>query len=36
MQGNLIYRTTDVNDIFKYKNEFEESYEEVLKALLAP
>jgi hypothetical protein len=32
-QGNLIYRTTDVNDTFKYKNEFEESYEEALKAL---
>jgi hypothetical protein len=29
----LIYRTTDVNDTFKYKNEFEESYEEALKAL---
>lgn len=35
-QGNLIYRTTDVNDTFQYKNEFEESYEEALKALSAP
>jgi len=30
-QGHLIYRTTDVNDTFKYKNEFKESYEEALK-----
>ncbi len=35
-QGNLFYRTTDVNDTFKYKNEFEESYEEALKAISKP
>lgn len=34
-QGNLIYRTTDANDTFKYKNKYEESYEEALKALSA-
>ena len=32
-QGKLIYRTTDENDIFKYKNQFEETYEEALKAI---
>jgi hypothetical protein len=32
-QGNLIYRTTDKDDDFKYKNRFEESYEEALKAI---
>ena len=35
-QGNLIYRTTDVNDTFKYKKEFQESYEEALKTLSTP
>jgi hypothetical protein len=32
-QGNLVYRTTDINDVFKYKNQFNESYEEALKIL---
>ncbi len=32
-QGKLIYRTTDINDTFKYKNEYEENYEDALKAL---
>jgi hypothetical protein len=31
--GILIYRTTDRNERFKYKNEFEEAYEEALKVL---
>lgn len=32
-QGMLIYRTTDINDPLQYRNEYEESYEEALKAL---
>ena len=32
-QGHLIYRTIDPDDSFKFKNEFEESYEDALKAL---
>lgn len=32
-EGKLIYRTTDKNDTFKYKNEFEETYEEALKKI---
>lgn len=32
----LIYRTVDPQDSFKYKNEYEESYEEALKALSTP
>jgi hypothetical protein len=32
-QAVLIYRTVDPQDSFKYKNEYEESYEEALKAL---
>jgi hypothetical protein len=35
-QGKLIYRTTDINDPLKYKNEYEEGYEEALKALSNP
>jgi hypothetical protein len=35
-QTVLIYRTIDPQDSFKYKNEFEESYEEALKALSTP
>jgi len=31
--GNLIYRTTDIKDNFKYKNHFKETYEEALKYL---
>ena len=34
--GILDYRTIDPEDSFKYKNEFEESYEEALKALSSP
>lgn len=30
-QGVLIYRTTDKNDSFKYKNQFYENYEDALK-----
>lgn len=30
-QGKLIYRTTDINDPLKYKNEYEESYEEAIR-----
>ena len=33
LQGIVIYRTIDPEDSFKYKNEYEESYEEALKAL---
>ena len=32
-QGILIYRTIDPKDNFKFKNEFEETYEEALKFL---
>ena len=32
-QGQLIYRTNDPEDSFKYKNEFEETYEEALQAI---
>jgi hypothetical protein len=32
-QGVLTFRTVDLSDTFKYKNEFEETYEEALKAL---
>lgn len=32
-QGILTYQTVDRSDTFKYKNEFEETYEEALKAL---
>jgi hypothetical protein len=35
-EGKLIYRTTDINDPLKYKNKYEESYEEALKALSTP
>ncbi len=35
-QGRLNYSTIDPEDSFKYKNEYEESYEEALKALSAP
>ncbi len=35
-QGILTYRTIDKSDTFKYKNEYEESYEEALKALSNP
>jgi len=35
-QGNLTYSTIDPEDSFKYKNEYDESYEEALKALSAP
>ncbi len=34
-QGQLNYSTIDPEDSFKYKNEYEESYEEALKALPA-
>jgi hypothetical protein len=33
LQGVLTYSTIDPEDSFKYKNEFEESYEEALKAI---
>lgn len=33
LQGILSYATIDSEDSFKYKNEYEESYEEALKAL---
>lgn len=33
LQGVLSYATIDPEDSFKYKNEYEESYEEALKAL---
>jgi hypothetical protein len=36
LQGVLTYSTIDPEDSFKYKNEFEESYEESLKALHDP
>lgn len=35
-QGILTYQTVDATDTFKYKNEYEESYEEALKALSNP
>ncbi|MBS4163760.1 hypothetical protein PRO82_001066 [Candidatus Protochlamydia amoebophila] len=35
-QGRLNYSTIDLEDSFKYKNEYEESYEEALKALSVP
>ena len=34
-QGRLIYRTNDPEDYFKYKNQYEETYNEALKALEA-
>jgi hypothetical protein len=36
LQGILSYSTIDPEDSFKYKNEYEESYEEALKALPTP
>lgn len=36
LQGILDYATIDPDDSFKYKNEYEESYEEALKALSQP
>lgn len=36
LQGILNYSTIDPEDSFKYKNEYEESYEEALKALSLP
>ncbi len=36
LQGVLNYSTIDPEDSFKYKNEFEESYEEALKAISQP
>ncbi len=35
-EGVLTYRTVDSTDTFKFKQQFEESYEEALKALSAP
>jgi hypothetical protein len=35
-KGILTYQTVDLSDTFKYKNEYEESYEEALKALSNP
>jgi hypothetical protein len=35
-QGVLTYRTVDKNDTFRFKNQFEESYNEALKALSKP
>lgn len=35
-QGKLNYSTINPEDSFKYKNEYEENYEEALKALLIP
>ncbi len=35
-QGILIFRTVDKSDTFRFKNEYEESYEEALKALSEP
>jgi hypothetical protein len=35
-QAKIVYRTIDPQDSFKYKNRFEESYEEALKALSSP
>lgn len=35
-QETLSYATIDKSDTFKYKNEFEETYEEALKALAKP
>ena len=32
-QGILTFRTQDENDIFKYKNEYEETYDEALKMI---
>jgi hypothetical protein len=32
-QGILTYQTVDLTDTFKYKNEFEETYEDALKAI---
>lgn len=34
--GTLIYQTVDPMDTYKFKNEFKESYEEALQALLGP
>ena len=36
LKAVLTYRTIDPEDSFKYKNEYEESYEEALKALSTP
>lgn len=36
LQGALDYSTIDPEDHFQYKNEYEESYEEALKALASP
>lgn len=36
MQGMLTYRTIDPQDSFKFKHEFEESYEEALKTISKP
>lgn len=36
LQGILSYSTIDPEDSFKYKNEYEERYEEALKALSIP
>lgn len=36
LQGVLNYSTIDPDDSFKYKNEYEETYEEALKALSNP
>jgi hypothetical protein len=35
-EGVLTYRTVDSTDTFKFKQQFEESYEEALKALSTP
>lgn len=35
-QGILTFRTVDKSDTFRFKDQFEESYEEALKALSAP
>lgn len=35
-QGILIFRTVDKSDTFRFKDQFEESYEEALKALSNP
>jgi hypothetical protein len=35
-EGILTYRTVDSTDTFKFKQQFEESYEEALKALSNP
>jgi hypothetical protein len=35
-QGILTFRTVDKSDTFRFKNQFEESYDEALKALSKP